>query len=106
MVSTEPRSTWSHCGSLNALDQRVPVLPSTAEAAGVPTFSTDDAVASLPCESNVGAAWAEPGVIATISPAMRATTRVTRRDALFGFRAREGAIRWLTAIVSSSHRGG
>ena len=29
-----PRSTWSHCGSLNALDQRVPVLPSTAADAG------------------------------------------------------------------------
>ena len=25
-----PRSTCSHCGSENALDQRVPVLPSTA----------------------------------------------------------------------------
>ena len=25
-----PRSTWIHCGSLNALDQRVPALPSTA----------------------------------------------------------------------------
>ena len=26
----EPRSTCSHCGSLNALDQRVAVLPSKA----------------------------------------------------------------------------
>ena len=37
----------SHCGSENALDQRVPVLPSTASAAGVPAFSVEDAVAGL-----------------------------------------------------------
>ena len=43
-----PRSTWIHCGSLNALDQRVPVLPSTAAEAGVPAFSVDEAVAALP----------------------------------------------------------
>src|ERR1035437_3166510 len=42
-----PRSTSSHCGSENALDQRVPVFPSTASAAGVPTFSVEDAVAVL-----------------------------------------------------------
>src|ERR1051326_8749597 len=39
-----PRSTWSHCGSLNADDQRVPVFPSVALAAGVPAFSVEDAV--------------------------------------------------------------
>src|SRR5436190_20882158 len=44
----EPRSTWSHCGSLNALDQRVPVLPSVALAAGVPAFSVEDAVVGRP----------------------------------------------------------
>src|SRR5260370_1176913 len=43
----DPRSTWSHCGSLKALDQRVPVLPSTAFAAGNPAFSVEDAVAAL-----------------------------------------------------------
>src|SRR5690349_1342707 len=43
-----PRSTWIHCGSLNALDQRVPALPSTAALAGVPAFSTEDAMAGLP----------------------------------------------------------
>src|SRR5262245_515720 len=43
-----PRSIWIHCGSLNALDQRVPLLPSTALAAGVPAFSVDDAVAGRP----------------------------------------------------------
>ena len=40
-----PRSTSSHCGSENALDQRVPVLPSTAAEAGKLAFSSDDAVA-------------------------------------------------------------
>src|ERR687896_2476717 len=45
IVAGPPRSTWSHCGSLKALDQRVPALPSTAAAAGVPAFSADEAVA-------------------------------------------------------------
>src|SRR6266567_3264464 len=40
-----PRSTRIHCGSENWLDQRVPVLPSTAADAGVPAPSTDEAVA-------------------------------------------------------------
>src|SRR5260370_41427056 len=44
----DPRSTWSHCGSLKALDQRVPVLPSTAADAGNEAFSSDDAVAGRP----------------------------------------------------------
>src|ERR1700759_3585944 len=43
----EPRSTSSHCGSEKALDQRVPVFPSTAAEAGVPAFSVEDAVAVL-----------------------------------------------------------
>jgi hypothetical protein len=41
----DPRSTCSHCGSLNALDQRVPALPSTAADADVPAFSAEDATA-------------------------------------------------------------
>src|SRR4051812_16696264 len=45
MVCEAPRSTRTHCGSLNALDQRVPVLPSTAFAAGNEAFSVEDAVA-------------------------------------------------------------
>src|SRR5262245_43277370 len=49
MDCEEPRSTWIHCGSLNALDQRVPVLPSTAAEAGKVAFSVDDAVAGRPC---------------------------------------------------------
>src|SRR5581483_12364061 len=43
----EPRSTSSHCGSENALDQRVPRLPSVAADAGKLAFSSDDAVAVL-----------------------------------------------------------
>jgi hypothetical protein len=41
----DPRSTWSHWGSLKALDHRVLRLPSTASAAGVPAFSVEEAVA-------------------------------------------------------------
>jgi hypothetical protein len=52
-VTLPPRSTCSHCGSLNALDQRVPVLPSTAAEAGVPAFSVDEAVAGRPCAALV-----------------------------------------------------
>src|SRR5450631_823458 len=44
---TEPRSTSSHCGSENALDQRVPVFPSTAFDAGKAALSSEDAVAVL-----------------------------------------------------------
>ena len=49
-AAAAPRSTWSHCGSLNALDQRVPVLPSTAAAAGVPAFSVEEAVPGCPAQ--------------------------------------------------------
>src|SRR5258706_15393510 len=44
----EPRSTCSHCGSENALDHRVPALPSTALPGGVPAFSALEEVAFLP----------------------------------------------------------
>jgi hypothetical protein len=63
MVAVAPRSTCSHCGSLNWLDQRVPALPSTALAATVPAFSTEDAVAGLPCDSSTLAAWAGRTVV-------------------------------------------
>src|SRR6266545_8182399 len=49
MPTVLPRSTCTHCGSLNWLDQRVPVLPSKAAAAGRPAFSTEEAVAGRPC---------------------------------------------------------
>src|SRR2546421_8315899 len=51
MECTAPRSTWIHCGSLNPLDHRVPVLPSTALPAGKVAFSTEEAVAGRPCDS-------------------------------------------------------
>src|ERR1700753_860741 len=66
MAALAPRSTSSHCGSLNALDQRVLVFPSTAAEAGNEEFSTEEAVAVLPWESRVALAAAslalsEPG---------------------------------------------
>jgi hypothetical protein len=65
MSAGAPRSTCSHCGSENADDQRVPVLPSTAADAGkTPAFSLDEAVAGLPCESRVSAALACSAVAA------------------------------------------
>jgi hypothetical protein len=45
MACEEPRSASSHCRSENALDQRVPVFPSTAADAGNEAFSTEEAVA-------------------------------------------------------------
>jgi hypothetical protein len=65
MVCVDPRSTWTHCGSLNALDQRVPGLPSVALAAGNDALSVDDAVVGLPCDSRVPAAADEAGVPTT-----------------------------------------
>src|ERR1700743_717949 len=47
MLWEEPRSTSSHCGSENAEDHLVPVLPSTAADAGKVAFSVDEAVAVL-----------------------------------------------------------
>src|SRR6266851_5137817 len=66
-----PRSTCSHCGSANALDQRVLGFPSTAFAAGNVAFSVDDAVAGLPCDSRVDAALARPDGPATKARAAR-----------------------------------
>jgi hypothetical protein len=77
-VATWPRSTWSHCGSEKALDQRVPVvLPSTAADAGVPAFSVDEAVAGWPCESRPVAALAGRAVIAAYIPTMASTAEAT-----------------------------
>src|SRR5260370_23171223 len=46
MNRTAPRSTRSHCGSLNALDQRVVASPSIAFDAGNADDSTDEAAAA------------------------------------------------------------
>jgi hypothetical protein len=73
-----PRSTCSHCGSLNALDHRVPVLPSTAFDAGNVEFSSDDAVAGIPCDNNVDAALALlAGPTASARAAAKASTTPT-----------------------------
>src|SRR3954454_12937598 len=68
MVAVAPRSTRSHWGSLNALDHRVPGLPSVAAAAGVPPFSAEDAVVGRPWDSSAPAA---PAGAATTTPAPR-----------------------------------
>src|SRR5258705_7713268 len=74
IVAVAPRSTRSHCGSLNALDQRVPPLPSTAAEAGVPAFSTDEAATGRPCDSGRAAACARLGHPAPIHPAISVMT--------------------------------
>src|SRR5689334_17563832 len=51
MECTAPRSTWIHCGSLKALDHRVPALPSVAFAGPRLAFSTEDAVVGWPWDS-------------------------------------------------------
>ncbi len=58
MLAVAPRSTWSHCGSLNALAHRVPALPSTAPAAGKAALSDEEAVTGLACDSRLSAAMA------------------------------------------------
>ena len=87
MVKVAPRSTLSHCGSLNVLDQRVRVLPSTAADAGVDAFSVDEEVAGLPWDSRSAAAVAggaaavsrvsaKPMVVASAISAVMARGRV------------------------------
>jgi hypothetical protein len=67
MVAAAPRSTLSHCGSLNALPQRVPVLPSTAAEAGVDVFSVDEEVAGLPWDSRSAAAAGGAAAVSRVS---------------------------------------
>src|SRR5260221_364255 len=82
IVWLDPRSTCSHCGSLKALDQRVPGLPSTAFAAGNVAFSVDDALAGLPCDNRVDAALARlagPATSARAAASARTTPRSEMR---------------------------
>src|SRR5947207_1312970 len=87
MVLVLPRSIWSHCGSEKALDQRVPVLPSTALEAGNDAFSSDDAVAGWPCDTKVAAlarlagaaARARAAISVATTPGIRALWRATDR---------------------------
>src|SRR5258708_7240664 len=73
MLCVEPRSTCSHCGSLAALDQRVPALPSTARFAVVPPFSMEDAVAVLFSATFVVPQAALAGVLALLLNSARTT---------------------------------
>src|SRR3954468_10974838 len=74
MVAVPPRSTRSHCGSLQALPHRVVALPSTAAAAGAPPFSVEEASAGRPCESSESAACAASTPTIARVPASAATT--------------------------------
>src|SRR5947209_18249304 len=75
MLAELPRSTWSHCGSEKALDQRVPVLPSTAADAGKVAFSVEEAVAVFPWDSRV-AACALPTLLA-VNMMVRASAAIS-----------------------------
>ena len=86
-VAVAPRSTWIHCGSLNADDHRVPVLPSTAAEAGEPAFSVEDAVAGFPCEISGSAAAAVPDSPATATVAAIVTAETAAASSRLGPRA-------------------
>src|SRR6266704_2103228 len=93
MATEAPRSTCSHCGSLNALDHRVAALPSTAAAAGKAGCSTDEAVTGLPWDSGASSALARCGgpVTYQTSAAMTATaTPDGTRSRDRGWRRRDG----------------
>src|SRR5262245_2495595 len=106
MVSVAPRSTCSHWGSLKALDQRVPVLPSVAFEAAEPAFSVEEAVVGLPWDSRAPWADAAVGAEATTSPvrtvvaaAANASSLVRRRG-----RARSEERAWATPCPAASSR--
>ena len=98
IVAVPPRSTWIHCGSPKALDQRVPALPSTAADAAKAAFSADEAVAGLPWDSNVVAAPAG-------SAFMAMAARSVRTAALHSFRASDMAV-YLGSWVIQRGTGG
>src|SRR2546430_12577013 len=75
MPAFAPRSSCSHCGSLNADDQRVVRSPSTAAEAGVLDVWTDDAVASEPSAILASAACAARCGAKASTPATTASTR-------------------------------
>jgi hypothetical protein len=99
MLCEEPRSTSSHCGSENALDQRVPVFPSVAADAGVPAFSVLEAVVGL-----FSAAFVVPQVAAFALGAAAREIPETKAD-----RMRAAPARRLVALLArglSGARGG
>src|SRR5579859_5138925 len=70
-----PRSIRSHCGSLQAEDQRVVGSPSTAAEAGVSAPWTEEAVASAPTAMFASAAaWAARWIPIPSRPETRAST--------------------------------
>src|SRR5215469_4038025 len=82
MEAVAPRSTWSHCGSLQAEDQRVVRSPSMALDGGYAALCTEEAVASAPMERFVSvaacAATDDPTVSSPASRARIATVAVMR----------------------------
>jgi hypothetical protein len=95
MLWLEPRSTSSHCGSENALDQRVPVFPSTAFAAGKLAFSSEEAVAVL-----FSATFVVPQVAAFAMGAAAREIPATRAD-----RMRAAQARRLVALLARGLSG-
>src|SRR6185369_3709500 len=90
-----PRSTWIHCGSLQAEDHRVVSEPSIAADAGVPALSTDDAVASAPRAIFVSAAAnAGSGNITVSRPATSASVAATAVTRRFGSVRRSTLVDW------------
>src|SRR3954451_7010384 len=85
MVAAAPRSSWTHCGSLHALDQRVLVSPSSTALAGVPLFSSDDAVAGRSCEIRASAAWPDRAGSTAGSRASRGSASTATTSAGRGF---------------------
>src|ERR1700730_14552928 len=93
MLWDEPRSTSSHCGSENADDQRVPVLPSTAADAGKVPFSVEEAVAVLFSATLVvpQVAAAALGAVAPIPATRKDRTRAARASRVRAVRREPGA---------------
>src|SRR2546430_10782696 len=90
-----PRSTWIDWGSPNALDHRVPALPSTALAAGKLAFSVDEAVAgrfsaTLVVPQSAGAVWVAV-ITGTATEASTVAARGTRRRSLMSVPVGGGA---------------
>src|SRR6185312_6460494 len=104
MVAVAPRSTWIHCGSAAALDQRVPSLPSTAAEAGVPAFSVDEALAALPCDSSETSACA--GDAAVNSAASSASTATAAAHVVLRRWAARCAAHELAYMAAPSRVGG
>jgi hypothetical protein len=93
MLWDEPRSTSSHCGSENAEDHLVPVLPSTAADAGKVAFSVDEAVAVLFSATFVvpQVAAAALGAVAPIPETRTDTTSAAKANRLTAARREAGA---------------